>query len=223
MHTNEELYLVRRLFREVIGTPHLDHRVREAQLLAADVSEDGLLLRSDRTANSRGARELDVLPGPGGLDVAGMLQAAEEGRLKALFVFEEDLVGALPRRPVRQALERLDLLVVSSLLPNPTTELAHAILPALGCAEKIGTFTNYQGRIQKVQRALTPPGAARPMSEVAGDLAAGLGASPGDTAPDAVWRAIAAAPGPYQGIGWEQIGPLGLVPDEKEQHVTRNA
>jgi NADH-quinone oxidoreductase subunit G len=214
MHTNEELFLVRRLFRDVIGTPHLDHRLREVQRLAGDVSEDGLLLRSDRTANSHGARDLGILPGPDGLDVAGMLQAAEDGRLKALFVLEEDLVGAFPDRAVRQALERLDLLVVSSLLPNSTTELAHAVLPALGFAEKTGSLTNYQGRIQKVHRALTPPGAARSIGETARDLAARLGGSLGGIQPEAVWRAIAAEPGPYQGIAWEQIDPLGLVREE---------
>ncbi|MFB3818457.1 MAG: 2Fe-2S iron-sulfur cluster-binding protein [Candidatus Methylomirabilales bacterium] len=223
-HTNEELFLIRRLFREVVGTPHLDHRVREVQFLAGDVSEDGLLLRTDRTANSRGARDLDLLPGPGGLDVAGMLEAAVGGRLRALFVFEEDLVGASPGRAVRQALERLDLLVVSSLLPSPTSELGHAVLPGLGFAEKAGTFTNYQGRIQKIHRALTPPGAARPMGEVARDLAARLGAWLGDPEPEAVWHAIAAEPGPYQGIGWDEIGPLGLLPEEelrKTENVKR--
>jgi len=214
MHTNEELFLVRRFFREVLGTPHLDHRVRDVQLLASDAAEDGLLLRTDRTANGRGARDLGILPGPGGLDVPGMLQAAREGRLKALFVLEEDLVTALPAQPVREALQALTLLVVSSILPNPTAELAHALLPGLGFAEKTGSFTNYQGRIQRIQPALRPPGEARPLPEVLGELAARLGAKLGDSQPEAVWAALAAEPRPYPGVRWEAIGPLGLLPEE---------
>ncbi|MEK7205689.1 MAG: NADH-quinone oxidoreductase subunit G, partial [candidate division NC10 bacterium] len=87
--TNEELFLVRRFFRDVLGTPHLDFRVRPVQFQTSDASEDGLLRRTDKTANSRGARDLGILPGTGGLDVAGMLAAAANGRLKALFLFEE--------------------------------------------------------------------------------------------------------------------------------------
>jgi NADH-quinone oxidoreductase subunit G len=217
MHTNEDLYLVRRLFREIVGTPHLDHRVRDVQRLASDVSEDGILLRSDRTANGRGARDLDVLPGPGGLDVAGMLEAAEGGRLRALFVFQEDLAAEWPGPTARHALRRLDLLVVSSLLPNETTALAHAVLPALSFAEQTGSFTNYQGRVQKLSRALAPPGFARPLSRFLADLALRLGVELGSVEPEAVWGAIGARPGPYQGIGsaeWSAIGPLGALPGE---------
>jgi NADH-quinone oxidoreductase subunit G len=218
MHTNEELYLVRRLFREIVGTPNLDHRVREVQRLAGDVSEDGILLRTDRTANSRGARDLDVLPGPGGLDVAGMLQAAGEGRLRALFVFQEDLVGEWPD-PVaaREGLRRLDLLVATSLLPNETTALAHVVLPALSFAEQTGSFTNYQGRIQKLGRALAPPGPARPLARLLTDLALHLGVDLGPVEPEHVWAAIGSRQGPYEGIGtaeWCAIGPLGARPED---------
>ena len=80
------------------------------------------------------------------------------GRLKALFVFEEDLVRERPDLPIRRALERLDLLVVSSLFRNETTALAHIVFPALGFAEKEGSFTNFRGRIQKIHRALEPLG-----------------------------------------------------------------
>src|SRR5574341_1820867 len=154
-HTNEELFLVRRFFREFLRTPHLDYRVRPVQFQEADASEDGILRRTDKTANSRGASDLSIQPGRGGLDTLGMIGAAAEGRLRALFIFDEDLVQGLADRPVRGALGRLDLLVTSSLFPTETTSLAHAVLPALGFAEKEGSFTNHQGRIQKIHRALT--------------------------------------------------------------------
>ena len=218
--TNEELFLIRGFFREILGTPHLDFRVRPVQFQAGDASEDGILRRTDKTANSRGARDLDVLPGPGGLDVAGMLAAASDGRLKALFVFEEDLVGGLPDRPqlrppasVREALGRLDLLVASSMLPSETTALAHVVLPALGFAEKEGSFTNFQGRVQKIHRALTPHLASRSLPEALRDLAVDMGRDLGSIEPERIWAAIGERPGAYQGIAWKEIGPEGLLPE----------
>ncbi len=218
--TNEELFLLRRFFREILGTPHLDFRIRPVQAEPTDASEDGILRRTDKTANSRGARDLDILPGPEGLDVAGMLQAASAGRLKALFVFEEDLVGERPDRPgcgapgrgVREALGRLELLVASSLFATGTTALAHVVLPALGFAEKEGSFTNFQGRIQKIHRALTPDLASRSLPEALRDLARDLGRDLGPIEPERIWAAIGERPGPYQGLAWKDIGPLGLLP-----------
>ncbi len=214
-HTNEELFLVRRFFRDLLRTPHLDHRVRPVQCVEADASEDGLLRRTDKTANSRGARDLAITPGRDGLAAAEMIAAARDGRLKALFVLDEDVVREMPTLPVREALGRLDLLVVSSLFRNETTALAHAVLPALGFAEKEGSFTNFQGRIQKIHRALAPPGACRSVAEILRALARPLGWDLGDIEPERVWEAIGEQPGPYQGIGgteWKAIGPDGLLP-----------
>jgi len=219
---NEELFLIRRFFRDILGTPHLDFRVRPVQFQASDASEDGLLRRTDKTANRRGARDLGILPGTGGLDVAGMLAAAANGRLKALFLFEEDLVREYPDRPVREALGRLEILVVSNLLPNETSGLAHVVLPALGFAEKEGSFTNFQGRIQKIHRALTPHVASRSLPEVLRDLARDIGRDLGPIEPARVWEAIGEAPGPYQGIAWKDIGPLGLLPEESREPRAKN-
>ncbi len=213
--TNEELFLVRRFFREIVGTPHLDFRVRPVQFDETDVSEDGILRRTDKTANSRGACDLHILPGPEGLDAAGMLAAVTDGRLKALFVFEEDLVRELPDRPVREALGRLELLVASSVFPTETTALAQVVLPALGFAEKAGSFTNFQGRVQKIHRALTPHLASRSLPEVLRDLARDLGRSLGEIEQERVWAAIGEMAGAYQGIAWKDIEPLGVMPEPR--------
>ncbi len=221
--TNEELFLVRRFFREILDTPHLDFRVRQTQFPETDASEDGILRRTDKTANSRGARDLGILPGPEGMDQGAMLSAAADGSLKALFVFEEDLVSELPDRPVfgelsrdvRGALGRLDLLVASSMFATHTTMLAHVVLPALAFAEKEGSFTNFQGRIQKIHRALTPHLASRSLPEALRDLARNLGRDLGAIEPERVWAAIGETPGAYQGIAWKDIEPLGIIPEPR--------
>ncbi len=215
--TNEELYLIGRYFRDLLGTPHVDSRVRAVQFQPGDASEDGILRRTDKTANSRGALDLGIRPGPEGLDVAGMLAAASDGRLKALFVFEEDLVRERPDPGVRGALARVELLVASSMFPSETTALAHAVLPALGFAEKEGSFTNYQGRIQRIHRALTPHVASRSLPEVLRDLARNLGRDLGSIEPEWVWTAIGEAAGTYRGLAWKDIGPEGLSPEPRAQ------
>jgi predicted molibdopterin-dependent oxidoreductase YjgC len=143
-----------------------------------------------------------------------MLQAASAGRLKALFVFEEDLVREFPDAPIREALGRLDLLVASSLFATGTTASAHVVLPALGFAEKEGSFTNFQGRLQKIHRALTPPLASRGLPEALRDLARDMGRDLGGIEPERVWSAMGEQPGPYRGIAWKDIGPLGLLPEQ---------
>ena len=216
-HTTEEMFLARCFFRDVLRTPHLDHRVRPVQWEAVDAPEDGLLRRTDKTANGRGARDIDLLPGPGGLDTRGMIAAALGGRLKALVVLEEDLVRDLPDLAVREALGKLELLAVTSLFSNQTTALAHAVIPALGFAEKAGSFTNHQGRIQRIERALTPPGACRSLAEVLRTVAQHLEWDLGDISPERVWAAIGEMAGPYQGIGWREwdaIGPQGATAEE---------
>jgi predicted molibdopterin-dependent oxidoreductase YjgC len=219
-HTTEELFLVRRCIRDILRTPHLDHRVRPVQWEAADASEDGLLRRTDKNANGRGARDLEILPGPEGLDTRGMVMAALEGRLKALIVLEEDLVQGLPDLPVREALGKLELLVVTSLVANETAALAHAVFPALGFAEKAGSFTNHAGRIQKLHRGLTPPGECRDLAEILRAVAKHLDWDLGEIEPERVWAAIGEMPGPYHGIGWREwraIGPEGL-PAQMAEH-----
>ncbi len=209
--TNEELYLLQRFFRQVVGTEHLDHRVRAVQEPGRDFQEDHLLLRADRTPNTRGARDMGVLPGPGGLTTVGMIEAARAGRLKALFVFGEDLATELPQAlNAREALARLDLLVVQAMSLTETASLAHLVLPALGFAEQDGTYTNWKGRLQRVNRAVDPPGKILPLGELLGKVAAQLGHAFPSSSPEEIWREIAGSRPGYEGIVWEAIPPQGI-------------
>ncbi len=117
----------------------------------------------------------ETLP-QGGMDLGGMLQAAREGRLKALVLVGENPLGTLPPSSgVAEALGRLELLVCQEMFLTPTAAAAHAVFPAASYAEKEGTFTNHEGIRQRVRRALDPPGDAAPDWEIAGQLAAVIG------------------------------------------------
>ncbi|HZU06063.1 MAG TPA: formate dehydrogenase subunit alpha [Chloroflexota bacterium] len=112
------------------------------------------------------------LPAEPGLPLTEMMEAAARGELKAIYLCGENPILTEPNAAhVREGLSRLECLVVQNILPNETMELAHVVLPAASFAEKDGTFTNSERRVQRVRQALVPPGQARPDWEITCDLA----------------------------------------------------
>jgi formate dehydrogenase alpha subunit len=97
-----------------------------------------------------------------GLTSLGMTKAAQSGHFHALLLFGEDPVVTDPdQNHVKSSLKNLDLLVVAELTMTETAKLADIILPAASFAEKDGTFTNCERRVQKVNQALAPLGEAK--------------------------------------------------------------
>ncbi len=147
-----------------------------------------------------------------GLTQQEMLDAAGDGRIRALWVQGEDLVQAHPMSDrVRDQLGALDFLVVQELFMTETARLAHVVLPAAAALEQDGTFTNGERRIQRVRPAAPPPGEARPDWLVVRDAARALGASWSYESPDEVMDEIAAvAPGSFGGVSYDRLGGDGL-------------
>ena len=107
-----------------------------------------------------------------GLTVTEMVPAACTGRIKALYVMGEDPVMSDPdSNHVRECLEQLDFLVEQDIFPTETSVYADILLPAVSFAEKSGTFTNTERRVQLVNQALTPLGEAKPDWQITSDLA----------------------------------------------------
>ena len=111
-------------------------------------------------------------PDPG-LNMTRMIEAAEQGNLKALYIMGENPLRSLPQtQRVKKALSRLEFLVVQDILNTETAQLAHAILPGAAFSEKQGSFTNLEGRIQPFDTVSAPPGNARADWEILDLLAA---------------------------------------------------
>ncbi|HWH69539.1 MAG TPA: molybdopterin-dependent oxidoreductase, partial [Candidatus Sulfotelmatobacter sp.] len=134
--TNEELYLLSRLAKKCGALTDSVPRNGEG---------DKLLLNADRNPNSVGARLTGMAAQPMGSNLPKMAEGIRQGRIKTLIVFGEDVtqhgIGA-------DLLGKLGTLIVSDILPNQTTRLAHYLLPGCAHAEKRGTFTNTKGRVQ---------------------------------------------------------------------------
>jgi formate dehydrogenase alpha subunit len=111
-----------------------------------------------------------------GLNVTRMIEEAEKGTLKALYIMGENPLRALPETArVQKALRGLEFLVVQDILNSETVQLAHVVLPGAAFSEKEGAFTNMEGRIQALTPVVPPPGNARADWEILADLAARLG------------------------------------------------
>jgi len=101
-------------------------------------------------------------PDPG-LNVIRMIQEAKKGNLKALYVMGENPLRSLPQQEyVNSALKKLEFLVVQDIVESETTRCADVILPGAAFCEKDGSFTNMEGRIQRFEAAVSPPGESRP-------------------------------------------------------------
>ena len=111
-------------------------------------------------------------PAAPGLVVTEMVEGCLDGRIRAMYVVGENpLLSEPDLHHAEKAFEQLDCLVVQDLFMHETAERAHVFLPAAAFAEKDGTFTNSERRVQRVRRALPPPGQTRPDWWISSELA----------------------------------------------------
>lgn len=153
-----------------------------------------------------------LLPGYGpsskkGLSAVEQFQAAAKGRLKALFVIGENPLITLPRAVVEEGIEALEFLVVQDMFLSETAEQAHVFLPALSFAESVGTFTNCEGRVQQLRRALEPPEGLLWTGEILSDVASFMGKEMSVASPARVFAEMAKINPLYKGMVFDAHAP----------------
>ncbi len=161
------------------------------------------------------------LPDTPGLTAAETVEAARDGRLKGLFLVGENPLFSHPdTRFAERAFSRLELLVVQDVFPTKTAGQADVFLPAACFAEKDGTFTNTDRRVQRVRKALEPPGQSLPDGEIFRRLAAASGSRVlGRADPRDVFEEIRALTPSYRGITYDRIENRSLQwPCPHEKH-----
>jgi predicted molibdopterin-dependent oxidoreductase YjgC len=151
------------------------------------------------------------IPAGPGLTVSEMVPAILEGRIKALYVMGENPVLSDPDLShVREALLRLELLIVQDLFPSQTAELAHVILPAAAAAEKEGTFTNTERRCSRFRKAVEPPGEALPDWEILVRMARALNHTWDYAGPKEIFEEMSGLNPSYAGMSYDRLGLNGL-------------
>jgi NADH-quinone oxidoreductase subunit G len=196
--TNEELWLTARL-AESLGVTLVDIVPRTGE-------SDDILLSADRNPNTSGARLLKI-----GSDAGDGLQHIKD----AIFSGQVRALISLGENPLRlgitnEDLEKLPVYVVMDLLSNETTGFATAVLPSLGFAEKRGSMINGKGRLQRLNRSVRGPGAARDDWEILRDLLMATGGSNSVYTIEDVFRQMSEAVPEFSGLTLSRISDLGV-------------
>lgn len=107
------------------------------------------------------------IPKNPGMNAVEVLRQAEAGNIRGMVIIGENPVVSFPDPDfVKKALSSVEFLCVAEIFPSETTELASVVMPAAAFAEKDGTFTNFEGRVQQVRKAIDPPGISLPEWEI---------------------------------------------------------
>lgn len=141
-----------------------------------------------------------------GLTSTKVLPAATAGNVKGLYIFGEDPIVTDPDTGhVRQALESLDFLVVQELFMTETAAYADVVLPGISYAEKDGTFTNTERRVQRVRKAVGPRGQAREDYEIFCEVMTRMGYPCAYESAKEIMEEISAVTPSFGGINYERL------------------
>ncbi len=195
--TNEELWLTSRLAR-VLGVQWLD-------IIPHRGPGDDILLSEDRNPNTNGARLLKVASDQGA-QLKQIVDGVGSGQIKAVIALGED-----PRDAglTIEQLTQLPAFVVMNILESDATQAATALLPASGFAEKRGSMINRTGRLQRLNRAVQPPGQARDDWEILRDLIQECSGQNGIYTIEEVFAQMSQSVPELAGLSLSKIGDLG--------------
>lgn len=164
-----------------------------------------------------------TVPTKRGLNLLDMLDAAADGKFKALWAIGYDIfLTNANADSTRRALERMELVIVQDMFLNETArEFGSVFLPVASSFEKDGTFMNSERRIQRVRKAIGPVGASRPDWEIVCDVARAMGK--GDlfnfSAPEEIWNEVRSVWKAGAGISYQRLEGGGLQwPCPAEDH-----
>jgi NADH-quinone oxidoreductase subunit G len=143
--TNEDNYIFARFIKEVIGSKSIGFLRHDKP-----GDQDDLLIRADKTPNSLGATLLGAAGENSAEGIEHILKGISNGIIKVLYVLEDNIASD-PR--IAEMISNLELLIVHSSMKNEITKRADIVLSASTFAEKHGTYTNFNGRVQRVQPA----------------------------------------------------------------------
>lgn len=152
-----------------------------------------------------------TLSGKPGLPVTEMTESAYQGNIKAMYVAGENPAMSEPYMGhVKRALQQLEFLAVQDIFATETAVMADVILPAAAFAEKDGTFTNTERRVQKLRKAVDPPGEAKPDWQIVSMLAEKMGHPFGYKNTAEIMEEVANLTPTYGGIYHDRLDAYGL-------------
>ncbi|MGH7983128.1 MAG: molybdopterin-dependent oxidoreductase [Candidatus Udaeobacter sp.] len=197
--TNEELWLTSQLAKS-LGVQWID-------IVPRREPGDDILLSKDRNPNTNGARLILRSKSEPGAKLMAIAEAVKSGQIKALVMLKENAMHL--GIPVEQ-LAQLPVFIVMNILAHEATQKATVVLPACGFAEKHGSMINGKGRLQRLNRAVRPPGNARDDWEILRDLLQAVDGGDSLSSIDDVFRRISETIPRFAGLTLSKIGDPGV-------------
>lgn len=201
--TNEELFHLRLLFAESLKIGNIEYRVPVRQA----VYSDNFLITADKNPNALGA-ELLGLAGPGSDQI---IRACAAGQVHFLYICHHDLMSGYDEEQVVNALAGVKFIAFQGSRRHATAKLAHVLLPTAVYAEKEGTFTNIQHRVQRIHAAVPVLEVSLPDLEILERLSVALGVSLPPPHPPEVFRAIGKRVPAFEAMSYDTVGDGGQI------------
>ncbi|WP_424359548.1 formate dehydrogenase subunit alpha [Methanocella sp. MCL-LM] len=147
------------------------------------------------------------LPNKVGLTIVEVMNAIDAGKVKSLYIMGENPMVSDPDiNHVKHALQSVNFLVVQDIFMTETAELAHVVLPAAAYAEKEGTFTSTERRVQLLKKVVTPPGQAKEDWEIICAIAKKMGVAGFDfKSAGEIFEEVRKVTPQYAGMTWERL------------------
>ena len=167
---------------------------------------------ADEAANAKFSKAWGKdLPKKPGLTILDMFHAIEAGKIKALYVVGENpLVTDPDLRHVEAALKHLDIFIVQDIFLTQTAKLADVVLASTSFAEKDGTFSNTERRVELVRQAIPPVGDSRPDWQIVQDLSTRMGYPMHYDSAEAIFEEMKSLTPSYAGMSYARLADQGL-------------
>ena len=145
--TNEDNFILKKFAEEVLKTPNIDF----LEHIDKSADEDGMLKVKDKAPNSAGVNAVGIQPGENGLKAKDLVENIKSGKIKSLYMMEENLEY---HQEIANALDKLELLIVHAYNHNDITKKADILIATSTYAEIEGTYTNKDSRVQHFEPCL---------------------------------------------------------------------
>ncbi|OGL42137.1 MAG: hypothetical protein A3C43_05750 [Candidatus Schekmanbacteria bacterium RIFCSPHIGHO2_02_FULL_38_11] len=211
--TNEDIFLFRKYFKEVIKTPNIllgETSGRESALQM----EDSLLRRKDKNPNTRGAIEIGVREIA---DSEKLLDIINQGKIKALYLMNSGIIaGRNGNERIKEALKKVEFAVTHATHMEEGLKYFNLILPVSTFAEREGTFTNYSGTVQKLNKALNPSADSKGDWEIIAELMKRMDYPLKTLKSEDVFCMLSEEVFSFKGMTYGNIGDSGMVLKSQE-------
>ena len=208
-YTNEELYLMKKIFKDTLKWKNIAFRA-----LGQDGYEDDFLMKKDKNPNTSGASQILGLE-KNSEDITLIIEKAKRGELEGLFIFDQDIAKLYGEETLQTIRQKVKTIIYEGPNENSTSKSADFVLPSAVYAEKDGTFTNFEGRVQRIRKAIEPIANSRATWQLLLELGVHLGMTLTLERPEFIFQELAKENEAFRNLDYKKIGKSGVIWNKK--------